>query len=140
MRNINPESTSDLISNLPCNVIECILSRLPIREAARTSILSTKWRYQWVTLSHLVFHDLGNDSYFYQRQPTLELVKIINGVLMHHNGPILKFVLSISGYVFCPRMVLRNFFLMFLVGIVISCLLISFHVGILGTLVYKIVV
>lgn len=37
----------DRISNLPNDVTEKILSRLPLREAVRTIVLSSKWRYKW---------------------------------------------------------------------------------------------
>ncbi|CAL0325295.1 unnamed protein product [Lupinus luteus] len=37
----------DLINQLPYGIPVAILSKLPIDEAARTSILSRKWRYLW---------------------------------------------------------------------------------------------
>lgn len=37
----------DLINKLPDGIPVAILSKLPINEAARTSILSRKWRYLW---------------------------------------------------------------------------------------------
>ena len=40
----------DLISDLPNNIIENILIRLPISDAVETSVLSRKLRYKWVTL------------------------------------------------------------------------------------------
>ncbi|XVF43337.1 hypothetical protein PTKIN_Ptkin02bG0032500 [Pterospermum kingtungense] len=46
---------SDKISNLPDNITEQILGRMPIRDAVRTSVLSTNWRDKWTTLSDLVF-------------------------------------------------------------------------------------
>ncbi|KAI8527410.1 hypothetical protein RHMOL_Rhmol12G0072800 [Rhododendron molle] len=36
--------TPDIISNLPCNVLEKILVYLTIQDAGRTSVLSRKWR------------------------------------------------------------------------------------------------
>ncbi|GFZ16193.1 F-box/RNI-like superfamily protein [Actinidia rufa] len=47
----------DLISDLPQSIIETILTKLPIRDTVRTSILSTKWRYKWANLTHIVFDD-----------------------------------------------------------------------------------
>ncbi|XP_038693844.1 F-box/FBD/LRR-repeat protein At5g44980-like [Tripterygium wilfordii] len=47
-------SASDIISDLPGNIIDNILTCLPIRDAVRTSILSRKWRFKWLDLSQLV--------------------------------------------------------------------------------------
>ncbi|PIA52465.1 hypothetical protein AQUCO_01000383v1 [Aquilegia coerulea] len=43
------------ISNLPDEVINEILMFLPIREAVKTCVLSTSWRYKWTSLPNLVF-------------------------------------------------------------------------------------
>ncbi|KAF3442133.1 hypothetical protein FNV43_RR16049 [Rhamnella rubrinervis] len=47
----------DFVSDLPQSIIETILTGLPIRDAVRTSILSSKWRYKWSTLTQLVFDE-----------------------------------------------------------------------------------
>uniref|UniRef100_A0A251TNC4 Putative F-box domain, Leucine-rich repeat domain, L domain-like protein n=1 Tax=Helianthus annuus TaxID=4232 RepID=A0A251TNC4_HELAN len=47
--------SSTTISTLPQTIIENILCFLPIREAARTSILSREWRYKWTTIPKLEF-------------------------------------------------------------------------------------
>lgn len=86
----------DLISDLPQSIVESILTRLPIRDAVRTSILSTKWRYRWNTLTHLVFDDkcvrVFNDRSLVESC----LVKFITKALFLHQGPIHKFQLSTS--------------------------------------------
>ncbi|KAM5564259.1 F-box/FBD/LRR-repeat protein [Rosa sericea] len=71
----------DRISNLPNEVIDKILSSLPLKDGARTSILSSKWRYKFAMLPRLVF----------DHQCTY---KIVDHVLLSHIGPISKFKLS----------------------------------------------
>lgn len=92
----------DLISDLPQSILESILTRLPIRDAVRTSILSSKWRYRWTTLTHLVFDDkcirMCSD------RPVVEncMVNFITRALFLHQGPIHKFQLSTSYLQCCP--------------------------------------
>ncbi|XP_052209023.1 F-box/FBD/LRR-repeat protein At1g13570-like [Diospyros lotus] len=94
-------STSDMISCLPGNVIEKILTCMPIHDAVRTSILSRKWRYAWVTLPHLVFDDaFCRES---RRTPKDKLMMTIYQVLLLHQGPILKFKLSLSKLESCAE-------------------------------------
>ncbi|KAF2312779.1 hypothetical protein P3X46_031262 [Hevea brasiliensis] len=92
----------DLISDLPQSIIEGILTRLPLRDAVRTSILSTKWRYRWATLTHLVFDDkcvsMCNDKGLLE----INLIKFITRALFLHQGPIHKFQLSTSYLQCCP--------------------------------------
>ncbi|KAK4481476.1 hypothetical protein RD792_012376 [Penstemon davidsonii] len=85
----------DKLSNLPGHLIDKILSHLSLRDAVRTSILSSKWRYKWVTLPYLIF---DNQSVLVSNQDqTLvknKLVSIVDHVLLLHTGPIHKFKLS----------------------------------------------
>lgn len=89
------EAEVDRISNLPGHIIDKILSLLTLRDAVRTSILSSKWRYKWVNLTSLVF---DNQSVLVSSQdPTIiknKMVKIVDHVLLLHNGLIHKFKLS----------------------------------------------
>ncbi|XP_057974676.1 F-box/FBD/LRR-repeat protein At1g13570-like [Malania oleifera] len=89
------DQEQDRISNLPGHVIDKILSQLPIREAVRMSVLSSKWRYKWVTLPDVVF-DNQCLSVSSQDQALLKnnLVNIVDHVLLLHTGPISKFKLS----------------------------------------------
>ncbi|CAM8907166.1 unnamed protein product [Rhodiola kirilowii] len=93
--NITDFSLTDRISDLPSNIIECILYRLPISDAVATSILSKEWRHKWTKIPNLVF-----DNEFYDgirsrskiRMP-IEYSNIIGKILLLHAGPIHKFVL-----------------------------------------------
>ncbi|XP_062163363.1 F-box/FBD/LRR-repeat protein At1g13570 isoform X2 [Alnus glutinosa] len=95
-------SSPDLISDLPQSILESILTRLPIREAVRTSVLSSKWRYRWATLTHLVFDEecvtLSNDRALIEHK----LINFITRALFLHQGPIHKFQLCTSYLQSCP--------------------------------------
>ncbi|XP_059635116.1 F-box/FBD/LRR-repeat protein At1g13570-like [Cornus florida] len=89
------EMEVDKISNLPGHIVDKILSHMSLRDAVRTSILSSKWRYKWVTLPHLVFDNQGvcilsQDAMVIKNK----LVNIVDHVLLLHTGPIQKFKLS----------------------------------------------
>ncbi|KAJ4801540.1 F-box family protein [Rhynchospora pubera] len=75
----------DFLSSLPSEILANILVKLPIKEAVRTSILSSKWKYSWTLIPDLVFKwDIAES----------ELTRIVDKVLLVHQGPILKFVLN----------------------------------------------
>lgn len=84
----------DRFSWLPEHVIDKILSYLPIREAAGTSVLSSKWNNQWYTLSRLVFDTDCVSNIAPSRDPSLfnnKFLQIVNHVLLLHYGPIIVF-------------------------------------------------
>ncbi|RWR88603.1 F-box/FBD/LRR-repeat-like protein [Cinnamomum micranthum f. kanehirae] len=83
------KGSRDVINNLSEDIINLILVHLPIRDAIRTIILSTKWRYKWVSISDLVF-DRHCFSY------NTEAVNVVDHVLLHHVGPIRKFSLDLG--------------------------------------------
>ncbi|WJX16170.1 Rho-type GTPase activating protein Rga1 [Trifolium repens] len=90
----------DRISCLPDHIIDQILSRLPIKEAGRTSVLSSEWRKKWSTLSNLVF-DGQCVSATSSEDPSvikIKFLRIIDHVLLLHYGPINKVKISNSGY------------------------------------------
>lgn len=81
----------DKISELPGHIMDQILSRLPIKDAVRTSILSRKWRYKWSSVPQLVFDDQCTST------GGVPIQTIIDKVLLLHTGPIQKFMLSHQG-------------------------------------------
>ncbi|KAH7688269.1 RNI-like protein [Dioscorea alata] len=85
--------SSDIISNLPSNIKKKILECLPVKDVVRTSILSSKWRYEWASLQNLVFDDkdFASHGYFYNMFPDF-----VDRFLLLHDGPILKFHLMIK--------------------------------------------
>ncbi|KAM7461913.1 hypothetical protein LguiA_030034 [Lonicera macranthoides] len=91
------DNLEDRISNLPRNLIDGILERMSTRNAARTSILSKKWRYIWSTHPQLVL----DYEFFYGpegknvRWTASEYVKVINKILIVHDGTIQEFDLFI---------------------------------------------
>ncbi|XP_058744490.1 F-box/FBD/LRR-repeat protein At1g13570-like [Vicia villosa] len=93
----NCDDHIDRISDLPSNVIDGILEHLNIRDLVRTSILSRKWRYLWISFPRLKFDkeffDLYDTEDFEDHGP--EVSRIITEILFIHNGPIYKFALSI---------------------------------------------
>ncbi|XP_071735694.1 F-box/FBD/LRR-repeat protein At1g13570-like [Rutidosis leptorrhynchoides] len=91
--------SSDRIGSLPQNIIDTILSLMPIRDALRTSILSKRWRYSWTTMPKLVFdHNLVRAiSAGGKRLVKYKLVNAIFHVLLIHRGPTtLNFELDVN--------------------------------------------
>nr|GLL31340.1 F-box/FBD/LRR-repeat protein At1g13570-like isoform X1 [Ipomoea trifida] len=64
---LEADTRRDVMSELPANVKEMILERLPTHEAARTALLSTHWRDAWLRLGRLVF-----DSNFFNSVLTIK--------------------------------------------------------------------
>lgn len=81
----------DRISNLPWDVLDTILVHMPLKEAARTSILSSKWRYKWTGLSQFVIDDKCLPSSLSDKVARWgEIMKIIHQVQLKHSGSIEK--------------------------------------------------
>ncbi|XP_074274745.1 F-box/FBD/LRR-repeat protein At1g13570-like [Silene latifolia] len=84
------KNTVDFFSNAPDIVIDKILESLPIRMAARTSVLSKQWSHAWLSLKKLNF-----DADFWEeladRDDNVDWRKgcqIICDILLCHNGPV----------------------------------------------------
>ncbi|XP_058772194.1 F-box/FBD/LRR-repeat protein At1g13570-like [Vicia villosa] len=92
----------DLISDLPQSIIETILIQLPIRDAVRTSILSTKWRYKWSTITQLVFDEKCYPTCHDRELVQKSVVEFITRLLFLHHGPIHKFQIVNTSLQSCP--------------------------------------
>ncbi|XP_031121040.1 F-box/FBD/LRR-repeat protein At1g13570-like [Ipomoea triloba] len=91
----------DIISELPDDVKDKILECLPIREAARTALLSTHWKHVWLRHGRLVFViDFLECLRKREGDKPVELLNIVNHILLHRAAPVKKFTLCIS----CPEL------------------------------------
>lgn len=62
MSSFKKQSELDRVSDLPLDLIACILGKMPIREAVRTSVLTKKWRFYYYYIPQLVFDDHFSDE------------------------------------------------------------------------------
>ena len=83
--------TVDYISNMPENVINNILNRLPLTEAVTTSILSKNWRYKWTLLTDVIL----DEDFFYYLRSKFDGVHVTR-LLLQLKGPIRRFVFSVE--------------------------------------------
>ncbi|WMV15854.1 hypothetical protein MTR67_009239 [Solanum verrucosum] len=79
--------TSDIISNLPNDVIDVILMCLPLRDAGRTSILSRKWRYEWAKVPKLTLDQILRED-ISTRKVRAKLGVILLHLFSLRQGPI----------------------------------------------------
>jgi hypothetical protein len=78
------EDKEDMISNLPDGILHHILSFLPVKFIAKTSVLSTRWNYLWATLPCLDFSEFSIKEKRHERKrEAMEL--IIKTVLARHH-------------------------------------------------------
>ncbi|CAL1403853.1 unnamed protein product [Linum trigynum] len=91
---------ADEISSLPDNLREQILMFLPLREAAKASILSSGWRKIWTRLPKFVFDESfcqtnleakGQDQIAEMNKLMFKLCT----VLLLHRGPLQELSLSL---------------------------------------------
>ncbi|XP_076960402.1 F-box/FBD/LRR-repeat protein At1g13570-like [Bidens hawaiensis] len=87
----------DRISSFPPNIIQTILSLMPMRDAFRTSILSQNWRDYCLNIPKLVFDDAVFQGPTCQNTSIrFKPLYIIYPILLLHQGPILDFSLCMS--------------------------------------------
>lgn len=88
----------DRINELLVDVLDNIMRFLPIKDAARTAVLSHAWRDTWFNLTQLNFDD---SHFFYHMMKKyfddwkIAGLHIIHKILRQHSGSILKFVFSL---------------------------------------------
>ncbi|KAH0681697.1 hypothetical protein KY289_019449 [Solanum tuberosum] len=99
-RAVFEDDRGDRISSLPSNVIDCILEFLPVQDAARTSILSKKWRHIWAMLPNLKLDNLLCNKLTSRSQYVFE--QTIDKIIIQHIGDIVKFDLDLSGVELTP--------------------------------------
>ncbi|KAJ0934336.1 putative F-box domain, FBD domain, leucine-rich repeat domain superfamily [Helianthus annuus] len=93
-RNLKGLNSNDFISRMPDDIIIMVLSRLSVKEAVVTSILSTRWRFLWCNLQTLNFDarqaldNIDNDFRFYLSE-RYKYTKQVNGVIRSYNHPTL---------------------------------------------------
>ncbi|CAH9113378.1 unnamed protein product [Cuscuta europaea] len=95
-------AAEDRISGFPSDILDRILGLLPIRDAARTSALSTAWRDVWLSLSQLIF-DAKFFDHIHHRYIAESAMLVINNILMRHNRPIRKFVFHFGNFFWAKR-------------------------------------
>ncbi|KAL7605146.1 hypothetical protein Lser_V15G15188 [Lactuca serriola] len=88
----------DRISALPQDIIEKILTLMPMRDALRTSILSKKWRYCWTGIPKLVFDDnlVKQSSNMEEEIEKYKLINAIFHVLLLHKGLVSELCICIT--------------------------------------------
>lgn len=91
-RNMNRGKVSgkDFISDLPDSITASILTKLPIRDAVRTIILCTRWRYQRASMTQLVFDDKLVNLCMDKETVAERFVNFVLRFLLFHDGPVEK--------------------------------------------------
>uniref|UniRef100_M8B2I5 Uncharacterized protein n=1 Tax=Aegilops tauschii TaxID=37682 RepID=M8B2I5_AEGTA len=89
------DTPSFRMENLPVEVQSVIMSLLPLKEAVRTSIVSTSWRMLWTFHCDICFDgpndpDSDNDDEFAGQDTTkmkrTKFIETVNSVIQQHSG------------------------------------------------------
>lgn len=96
----NNQVVDDRISELPDEILVCILSLLTLKEAARTSVLSSRWMNLWKYTSRLHFDApksldrIAKNRKLLINEERLKYVHWVNHVLDLHKGSLDEFKLD----------------------------------------------
>ncbi|KAL3511244.1 hypothetical protein ACH5RR_030645 [Cinchona calisaya] len=83
---------SDLSNKIPDEILTCILSRLSMKDAAKTSVLSRRWEILWKFYnSCLDFDDMETKVLLFQGQKQFDMeeekyIRWVNQVVVSHRG------------------------------------------------------
>ena len=93
------EPASDLLSKLPNHVLSFIISKLPIKEAVRSSILSRRWRYLYNEIPKLTLSpDLLMGMFMIPNPLAIAQVEnMISNILLLHSSTLERFDLYTRG-------------------------------------------
>ncbi|XP_060200557.1 F-box/FBD/LRR-repeat protein At1g13570-like [Lycium barbarum] len=101
MNYYNVGCDTDRLSELPRHLIDDILNHMTIKEIAKMSVLSRKWNRIWSTHPIIVldrwFHEEINCRNRSSSSDIFDFKSIVNNIILQHTGPIVKFILDISG-------------------------------------------
>jgi F-box domain len=94
-----PDKGQDLISNLPEDLKGKILSYLPARDAVKTSILSSRWQYSWVSAKEISIREADFTlPSAKERKTQSRFSKFVDALLYLHNEPIISFYLETGDF------------------------------------------
>ncbi|KAK1382909.1 F-box domain-containing protein [Heracleum sosnowskyi] len=88
----------DRMSNLPQDLIHCIVKWLSVHDAARTSVLSKEWRYIWGMNTRLVLDELFFSQLTLNKdkeEHEAAFLRAVEMIILVPIGPILSFSLYI---------------------------------------------
>ncbi|KAJ6770425.1 hypothetical protein OIU79_021132 [Salix purpurea] len=99
-QNLCEKANEDVISELHADILCYMLSFLPTKSAVATSILSTRWRNLWRSVTILDIYD-GISGYYKNpstyKERKMNFVNFMDRLFIHRNNPsILKFRLRLA--------------------------------------------
>ncbi|KAJ9539836.1 hypothetical protein OSB04_026342 [Centaurea solstitialis] len=83
----------DLLSRLPDEILVSILSSLPLKVAAATSLLSRRWRYLWCQTDHLVLEDKQRwnaRQRAFSEEESHNYMSWVDHIIRQHKSPTIK--------------------------------------------------